>query len=228
MIIKTMTDKEIVKELQSIEEVLESRFSGYWKKFGKKLKSKVYKHQDVLGVGEYVINGNKVLVCFQKLVLTDKLSELGVCKIVITEDNGAFIPFVDELRNFAFHHITKHAIDRMWQRMRLTVKDFFVNEYAKKTGTNIHITKYEEYGDDDSTYIMAIGRCFCIVYRGDNKIVVKTVLDRDRIHPNQLKLYVESKRGAEEFADKMFERNAGILNRMRFRKTSDLVRAMCA
>ena len=75
---------------------------------------------------------------------------------------------------------------------------------------------------------MAIGRCFCIVYRGDNKIVVKTVLDRDRIHPNQLKLYVNSKREAEEFADKMFEKNIGILNRMRVRKTSDLVRAMCA
>ena len=228
MIVKTMSDGEIIKELKFIEEVIGSRYSGYWKKFAKKLKSKVYKHKDVLGEGEYVINGNKVYVCFQKLVLTDKLSELGVCKMIITEDNGAFIPFVDELGNFAFHQISNHAIDRMWQRMRLTIKDFFKNEYAINTGTNIHITKYNEYGNDDTTYIMAIGRCFCIVYRGDNKIVVKTVLDRDRIHPNQLKLYVNSKREAEEFADKMFEKNIGILNRMRVRKTSDLVRAMCA
>jgi hypothetical protein len=228
MIVKNMSDKEIVKELQSIEGVLKSRISGYVAKYRKKLKNKAYKHNDVLGVGEYVINGNKVLVCFQKLVFTDKLSDLGICNIVVTDGNGAFLPFTNEWGRFSYHHITNHAIDRMWQRMRLTIKDFFKNEYAINTGTNIHITKYNEYGNDDTTYIMAIGRCFCIVYRGDNKIVVKTVLDRDRIHPNQLKLYVNSKREAEEFADKMFEKNIGILNRMRVRKTSDLVRAMCA
>ena len=72
MIVKNMTDSEIVKELKSIEDTLNSRRKGYWKKFGKELKSKAYKHCDVLGEGKYVINGNKVLVCFQKLALTDK------------------------------------------------------------------------------------------------------------------------------------------------------------
>ena len=228
MIVKTMSDGEIIKELKFIEEVIGSRYSGYWKKFAKKLKSKVYKHKDVLGEGEYVINGNKVYVCFQKLVLTDKLSDLGVCKMIITEDNGAFIPFVDELGNFAFHQISNHAIDRMWQRMRLTIKDFFKNEYAINTGTNIHITKYNEYGNDDTTYIMAIGRCFCIVYRGDNKIVVKTVLDRDSIHKNQLMLYVASKSIAEKNTDIKYEMTAEDAKRMGFKKTNDIFRARCA
>ena len=43
MIVKTMSDGEIIKELKFIEEVIGSRYSGYWKKFAKKLKSKVYK-----------------------------------------------------------------------------------------------------------------------------------------------------------------------------------------
>lgn len=223
-----MSDKEIVKELQSIEGVIKSRISGYIAKYRKKLKSKAYKHNDVLGVGEYVINGNKVLICFQKLVFSDKLSDLGICNIVVTDGNGAFLPFTNEWGRFSYHHITTHAIDRMWQRMGLTIRDFFVNEYAVKAGTSHHLTKYDEYGYDDSTYIMTIGRCFFIVHNDNNKIVVKTTLDRDRIHTNQLMLYVDSKRGAEQFADKVYDKNADTIKRMGIKKTSDVIRAMCA
>ena len=70
MIVKTMSDNEIIKELKSIDAVLQSRGSGLLKKFGKKIKSKAYKHNDVLDVKEYEINGNRVLVCFQKMVIS--------------------------------------------------------------------------------------------------------------------------------------------------------------
>ena len=57
-----MSDNEISKELKSINAIIKSRYSGYMMMFAKELKNKAYKHNDVLGVKEYVINENKVLV----------------------------------------------------------------------------------------------------------------------------------------------------------------------
>lgn len=228
MIVKNMSNSEIVKELKTIEDALISRNKGYWKKFGKKLKSKAYKHCDVLGKGEYVINGNKVFVCFQKVVYTNKLYELVKNYIVLTEDNGAFISFRDRSGRFCFHHFTQHAVDRLWQRMRLTVKDFFVNEFVIKADTTHHLTKYDGYGYDDSTYIMSIGRCFFIVCTDDNKIVVKTTLDSDSIYTHQTIFYEDSKICAGEYADKMYERDISRIKEIGIKKTSDVIRAICA
>ena len=127
-----------------------------------------------------------------------------------------------------FFHFTKHAIDRLWERTGLTLKDFFVNEFAVKAETTYHLTKSGEYGYDDSTYIMSIGRCFFVVCTEGDKIVVKTTLDRDNLYANQMELYVDSKRGAEKFADKVYESAADIIKGRRFKKTSDVISAMCA
>lgn len=228
MIVKGMSDSEIIKELKFIDDILESRSSGYVKKYKKELKSKAYKNNDILGVEEYKINDNRVLVCFQKLVITDKLSDLKILYIVITEDNGAFSPDIDLCGNYAFSHITKHAVDRMWERMGLTIKDFFVNEFVIKADTAHHLTKYDGYGYDDSTYIMSIGRCFFIVCTDDNKIVVKTTLDSDSIYANQMMLYSDSKICAEKYADKMYEMDISRIKEIGVKKTSDVIRAICA
>ena len=69
-------------------------------KFEKQLKSKAYKHNDVLEVREYVINWNRVLVCFQKIVLTDKLASLGISHIVLTEEVERLAMFGHEVADF--------------------------------------------------------------------------------------------------------------------------------
>ena len=228
MIVKTMSDGEIIKELKSIDAVLQSRGSGLLKKFGKKLKSKAYKHNDVLEVKEYEINGNRVLVCFQKMVITDKLSDLSTCYLVLTEDYGAFSPNKDIWENYSFYHFTNHAIERLQERLGLTIKDFFVNEYAIKADGVCQPIKYDGYGYDDSTYIIAVGRCFFIVCERDNNIVFKTVLDRDSIHKNQLMLYVTSKSIAEKMTDIKYEMTAEDAKRNGLKNTNDIFRAMCA
>lgn len=228
MIVKGMSDSEIIKELKSIDAIIKSRELGYVKKFRKELNSKAYKHNDVLAVREYVINWNRVLVCFQKIVLTDKLASLGISHIVLTEDNGAFLSFERKQGGLFFHHFTNHAIDRMRERTGLTLKEFFVNEFAIKAETTYHLTKYDKYGYDDSTYIMSIGRCFFIACIDGNKVVVKTTLDRDGIYTDQLMLYVDSKREAEKYADKLFDEGAEVLKGTGFKKTGDFIRAVCA
>lgn len=228
MIVKTMSNSEIIKELKSIEDNLNSRRKGYWTKFRKELKSKAYKHCDVLGVSNYVINGNKVIVCFQKLSLTKKLCDLAINYIVLTEDNGAFLSFKNQYEHFAFHHFTNHAIERMWQRMGLTVKDFFINEYVIKADTTHHLTKYDEYGYDDSTYIMSIGRCFFIVGIDGDKIIVKTALDSDNIYADQVMLYSDSKMCAEKYADRMYEMEVNRIKGIGVKKVSNAVRARYA
>ena len=225
---KTMSDNEIIKELKSIDAVLQSRGSGLLKKFGKKIKSKAYKHNDVLDVKEYDINGNRVLVCFQKMVITDKLSDFSTCYLVLTEDYGAFSPNKDIWGNYSFYHITNHAIERLQERLGLTIKDFFVNEYAIKADGVCQPIKYDGYGYDDSTYIIAVGRCFFIVCERDNNIVFKTVLDRDSIHKNQLMLYVTSKSIAEKMTDIKYEMTAEDAKRNGLKNTNDIFRAMCA
>ena len=223
-----MTQTDIVNELKSIDAIIKSHFPGYLKKFSEKLNSQEYEHNDVLSVREYWINGNKVIVCFQKFVITDELPKLRITHIVITEDNGAFIMCENEWGNFCFHHITRHAIKRMWERAGLTLKNFFVNEFVKKADTAFHLEKYDKYGYDDSTYIMTIGKCFFIVYKYTNKIVVKTVLPWDRLHHNQKRLYLDSMRGAYEFAEKKYYKIADSLKGTGFKKTNDVVMAMCA
>ena len=175
-----------------------------------------------------MINWNRVLVCFQKLAYTDKFLDVRVNYIVITEDNGAFLSFRNESGLFSFHHFTNHAIDRMWQRMGLTVKDFFINEYVIKADTAHHLSKYDEYGYDDSTYIMSVGRCFFIVCTDGNKIVVKTSLDRDSIYANQMMLYSDSKICAEKYADKKYEMDISRIKEIGVKKTSEVIRAICA
>ena len=151
---KTMSDNEIIKELKSIDAVLQSRGSGLLKKFGKKIKSKAYKHNDVLDVKEYEINGNRVLVCFQKMVITDKLSDLSTCYLVLTEDYGAFSPNKDMWGNYSFYHFTNHAIERLQERLGLTLKDFFVNEYAIKADGACQQIKYDGYGYDNLSSLL--------------------------------------------------------------------------
>ena len=152
---------------------------------------------------------------------------MWVTHIVVTEDNGAFITYENERGDIFFNHFTNHAIDRMRERTGLTLKDFFVNEFVIKADTTLDFLKYGEYGYDDSTYIVSIGRCFFIVCKCDNKIEVVTALDKDNLYSNQMRLYIDSKRGADKFADKMYYEIADSLKRTGFKKTSDFIK-MCA
>ena len=227
MITIEFSNKEIIEELKSINAIIESNYSGYLKKYSKELNSKEYGDKDVLGVGEYRIKGNKVIICFQKFVITDELSNLWITHIVVTEDNGAFFTAENEWGNFCFYHIESHAIDRMLERAGLTLKDFFVNEFVKEADATIHLKKYK-LGYYKTTNIMTVGRCFFIVENYNNKIVVKTTFDYDWLFPNQKKLYRDSKEGAYKFADKMYKKNAEWIKGMGYKNTNDAVRAMCA
>lgn len=225
MIRKGMSDKEILAEIARIEKVIISRLGGYLLKYRKGIKSKAYKHNDVLGLQEYNIEGNRCLLCFQKIEY-DKVSDMTVANMIITED-GAYMPSYNEWGKLTYIFLTKHSIDRMWQRMGMTLKEFFVNEYCIKSQSAHHLVKYDGYGYDDNTYIMNYGRCFFIAVADENKIIIKTCLDRDKIYTNQLSLYVEAKRGGEGFADKYYEKNKGIVL-SRFKKTNDIYRNLCA
>lgn len=221
-----MTDREIVEELKSINAIIDSNSPRYLKKFSKKLNSKEYKHNDVLSVEEYKINGNKVIICFQKFVITDELSNLWITHIVVTEDNGAFFTAENEWGNFCFYHIESHAIDRMLERAGLTLKDFFVNEFVKEADATIHLKKYK-FGYHKTTNIMTIGRCFFIVEKYNNKIVVKTTFDYGDLFPNQKKLYRDLKEGAYKFADKMYKKKVEWIKGMGYKNTNDAVRGLC-
>lgn len=223
MIVRTMTDNEIIRELSEINKILLSRIPGYLLKYRKQLKNRAYKHNEVLGVSEYNINGNRVLVCFSKIVFNDKLADLGISNIVITE-NGAYLPTNEPLsaKINGFIFLTQHAIDRMWERKGLTLKDFFVNEYNVKSETSHHLVKYEEYGYDKDTYVLNYGGCFFIAHVSDKKIALKTCLNVENLYSNQLKLYVEAKRGGEYFANRNHEKGTNFLKKMGVKKVEDI------
>lgn len=221
-----MTDSEIIKELKSINAIIDSNSPRYLKKFSKKLNSKEYKHKDVLGVGEYKINENKVLICFQKFVITDESPYLWITHIVITEDNGAFITAKNEWGNFCFYHITYHAVGRMLERTGLTINDFFVDEFVIKADATFHLERYKDHGHHESTHIMTAGRCFFIVEKENNKIKVVTTIDYSKLYLNQKRLYIDSMRGAYEFAEKMYCKIADSLKGTGFKKRNDAVRGL--
>ena len=224
MITKEMTDNEIVKELQFIEDILMSRLEEYCEKFKRKLKSAAYGHNAVLDMQEDVINGNKVIICFQKLVYADQLYDLRVSKLVLTE-NYAFLSVRDDSGDFFYIRFTYHASGRMCERSGMMIKDFFLNEFVRKAGASLFLIKYEEHGKTDFTYIMTIGECHFIVEIHGNRIDVVTDLEWDMLHPNQMALYVDSKRSAETIVDKTYGRYAATLKGVGLKKTSDLVKA---
>jgi hypothetical protein len=115
----------------------------------------------------------------------------------------------------------------MWERTGLTLKKFFVNEFVKNADTAFHLEKYYDYGYNDYTYIMTIGKCFFIVYKCTNRIEVGTVLEWDRLHYDQKRLYLDSMRSAYEFADKKYYKIADSLKGTGLKKTNDAVRGLC-
>ena len=144
MIIKNMTDSEIVKELEIIENTIMSRHKVYWKRFGKQLQDEKCKHNTILRVQEENINGNKVIICFQKVVLTDQLSDLRVSKMVITEDNYAFLTVRNELGDFVYIRFSYHAFVRMCEREGMTLNDFFINEFVRKAESSVFLLEYKD------------------------------------------------------------------------------------
>lgn len=227
MIERNMTDKEILAEIKKVDDIIISRIEGYTKKYQKALKNKAYKHNDVLGVNEYVINGNNVICCFQKVMHTEKLADLTIANIIVTEW-GAYIPMYNDHNRLSYIFLSKHCIDRMWQRMGLTLREFFVNEYCVKSQTAHHLVKYDEFGYDDSTYIFNYGNCFFIAVADEVKVVAKTCLDRDKIYTNQMMLYVESKRGGESYSKKIADNNCKKVLDAGFKKTKDVIMRFCA
>lgn len=228
MITKYMNHNEVKRELDIVWKTLKNRIPGYLKKYRKGVNSKAFKHNDVLGTGEYDINGNRVYVVFTKIKFNDKLSDLGISYLVMNQETGAYIHFANERGVSAFIQLTPHSIERMKQRLGMGVKEFFLNEYVIKAETSHHLEKYAEYGYDDDTFVMSIGKCFFIITAVNENIVVKTTLDRDNIYTNQLKLYVDCKRGAERFADDCFDANKKVIKKMGVKKTKDIVRLICA
>lgn len=226
MITRNMSEKEVIAELKNIDVIVHSRIKGYLLKYKKGLKSKQFKHNDVLGVQEYSINGNKVILCFQKIEHTNKLSDLGIATIVIAE-YGVYIPFWNDRGNTSYVFLTKHSIDRLWQRLGLTVKEFFVNEYCVKSQTAHHLVKYDGYGNDDSTYVLNYGEVFFIATVTEQAIICKTCLDLDRLYSNQLKLFLDSKVGGEKYRNKVDADYDKQVTR-NFKKTDDIYRKFCA
>lgn len=225
MITKEMTDNEIVKELQFIEDILMSRLEEYCEKFERKLKSVAYGHNAILDMQEDVINGNKVIICFQKLAYTDQLYDLRVSKLVLTE-NYAFLSVRNESGDFFYIRFTYHASGRMCERSGMMIKDFFLNEFVRKAGASLFLIKYEEHGKTDFTYIMTIGECHFIVEIHGNRIDVVTDLDWDRLYLNQMKLFLDSKTSAQKIVNKTYDRDAATLEGVGLKKTSDLVKAI--
>ena len=225
MITTEMTDNEIIKELGFIEDILVSRLEEYCEKFERQLKSVAYGHNAVLGMQEDVIKGNKVIICFQKLVYADQLYDLRVSKLVLTE-NYAFLSVRDDSGDFFYIRFTYHASGRMCERSGMMITDFFVNEFVGRAGASLFLIKYEEHGKTDFTYIMTIGECYFIVEIHGNRIDVVTDLDWGILHQNQMTLFLDSKTSAEKIVDKTYDRDAAILKGIGLKKTSDLVKAI--
>ena len=226
MINTEMTDNEIIKELGFIEDILVSRLEEYCEKFERQLKSVAYGHNAVLGMQEDVIKGNKVIICFQKLVYTDQLYDLRVSKLVLTEDNYALLSVRDDSGDLFYIRFTYHASGRMGERSGMMIKDFFVNEFVGKAGASLFLIKYEEHGKTDFTYIMTIGECHFIVEIHGNRIDVVTELDWDSLYLNQMTLFLNSKKSAENIANKTYDKDAATLKGVGIKKTSDLVKAI--
>ena len=202
MITRGMTPYETLSHIRDYEEWIRCRINGLFKKYKKKLMNKFVPEDTILGTSNYTIEGDR---CMMKAIKCyyGKVANFYWCVLIIT-DRGYIIPISDAVTNkaIAFFTITKHAEQRMKERLGMDIYTFFDEAYIKKNHTAHHLEKYD-YNNNPDEYVCQMGDAFLIIQKNGFELIVKTVLDKNELYTPQMQNYYDSKVRREEYDGKV-------------------------
>ena len=200
-----MTTNEVLGELKKGDEFILGRLNGLRIKNNKKLKSKFVKHNEIMSVSTYVIpeTGDTAVVFAVKLLQTLKgkeYSSMYLSYYYKTPYGTHIMPFFDKGVVVAFIEVTRHAEERMKERLGKDFDAFFREDWIKKNNSTTATVAYP-YNGNPNEYVAHAGDAFLILEVEDSgrKKIVKTVLATANLYLNQLKDKLDSKKMGEAF-----------------------------
>lgn len=231
MIVKTMTTKEVLKQLQKDHDCVMARVDGLRIKNSKKLKNKFVKNGEILSKSTYVIPETKdtVVVYARKSIQMLKNREytsLGVAYYVKTCFGTYIIAHEEGGYVAGYLEVTHHAVHRLNERLGKDFDTFFKEDYIEKTDCILYPVQYNRNGNENE-YIAHIGDAFLILeYEdGGNKRVVKTILATKDLYASQMTNKLNSKMKGEAFrAERRGEMAAEYEDHLKYYKQMGIIR----
>ena len=231
MIVKTMTTKEVLKQLQKDYEYAMARMEGLRNKNSKKLKNKFIKNRAILSRSAYVVpeTNDTVVVCAIKGVQTLKSREytsMNLTCYVKTCFGTYIIPHEEHGYVTGYLEVTHQAVQRLYERLGKDFDTFFKEDYIQKTDCILYPVQYNRNGNENE-YIAHIGDAFLILeYEdGGNKRVVKTILSTKDLHANQMANKLNSKMKGDAFrAERRGEMAAEYEDHLKYYKQMGIIR----
>ena len=231
MIVKTMTTKEVLKQLQKDCDFVAARMEGLRIKNSKKLKNKFIKNHAILSRSTYLVPETKdtVVVCAFKCVQTLKNRDYTSMSVsfyvktcfgtyIIAHEEGGYVT--------GYLEFTHHAVLRLYERLGKDFDTFFKDDYIQKTDCILYPVQYNRNGNENE-YIAHIGDAFLILeYEdGGNKRVVKTILATKDLYASQMTNKLNSKMKGDAFrAERRGEMAAEYEDHLKYYKQMGIIR----
>lgn len=212
MIKISMTPREVLNELKTVDDYVQERMYGLTCKNSKKMKSKFVKHNEIMSKSTYVVPGisDTVVVYAVKENQTLKgkaCASMYLAYYLKTQYGTYIIPCIDFISNRVIRYVefSSHSIERMRERLGKDFDTFFREDYIKKNTGLFHPVKYEFNGKENE-YVAHVGEAFIILAIDSSGLmhIVKTLLSVEDLYSNQLKLKLDSKMIGESVMEEYY------------------------
>lgn len=212
MIEITMTPKEVLDELKTVDDYVQERMYGLTCKNSKKMKSRFVKHNEIMSTSTYVVpeTFDTIVVYAIKQTQTIRGKECASMYLAYylkTQYGTYIIPCIDFYSNRVKRYVefSSHSIDRMRERLDKDFDTFFREDYIRRNNSLFQPVKYE-YNRDENEYVAHIGEAFIILAIDSSGLmhIVKTLLSVEDLYSNQLRLKLDSKVIGESVMDEYY------------------------
>lgn len=222
MVKKGMNEDEIYNSLKRSYDWVAERERGLMIKNKKKIQSAAYKNNDILSVSKYITPEQEEVVVYtiKHIIQAGKKDVLSAAFVSYYDTELGFI-LPTHNPNFGkglyeYFVFTKHAIDRLKDRLGKTFIEFFEKDYLKRNASAYGMEKYD-HNNDPNEYVCRMGDAFLICAIEGKGIFVKTILSTSEMHSNQLVLMLQSQKsgqGVLNEAGKREEKEALFIKKM--------------
>lgn len=192
MIVKTMTTKEVLKQLQKDYEYVMARMDGLRIKNSKKLKNKYVKNGEILSKSTYVVPETKDTVVvyaikFVQAVKNKEYASMHVAYYIKTCYGTYIISNVDGDYATGYLEVSHHAIKRLGERLGKDFDTFFKEDYIEKNDCILFPVQYSRSGDKN-VYVAHVGDAFLVLAFEDEgaQRTVKTILATKQLYAGQM------------------------------------------
>lgn len=194
MIVSTMTESEVLKELRADVEWVDGRGYNLVKKYQHRI-GKVKDSIKVIAVTEYTTpRNNQVVVVWYAVkypVVGHTFSSVVYFKYTSTNGRYQYLQLISNKRyGDKVVVYTSHAIDRLEERSGVTFREYIVQDIEGKHNANSFVSNYEYEGKTTKAMLFCDKGMF-LCEDGKWGVNLVTYIDKTLQGDNQTQLYVQ-------------------------------------